>query len=442
VSAPTDIASLKLWCDADQGLYDATSGGSAVTADNAQIASWEPRAGTVLARLTQGTSGNKPRYDAVNGLVVSPVNQNIDAANPTSLSLPASFTFDRQDFGLFFTAEFATQWYPAGVLFLGRTSGDDANPFVNTSGNGRLGIYDGALKTAANLAAPTVNRCLVGFVGTAGNLKIWVNGDKYNATALASGTSTLTEIMGAVGQRSMSWAIKDLIFYSAALADADVTNTLVPYAQTRGVSSAAVTHKTFCVGDSITQGYGANLVRGWPTRLSLNSGVRIYPACYSGAFASELVTDRAALLDSRISSGDVVVIWAGTNDISSGGTAASAYASITSIVSGVQAAGAKAIVVTPLPRGAGAIAGEYATLRTTIIANVAAADGIVDPLSDAALAAAWGDGTYDFDDVHPNDAGYGLIAPMIQAGIIAAGGSSFQAGGGRTGMNNRTLRPY
>ena len=57
--SPTDIAGLQLWLDATTGLFDATSGGSAVTADAAAVARWEDQSGNAR-HATQGTLNNRP----------------------------------------------------------------------------------------------------------------------------------------------------------------------------------------------------------------------------------------------------------------------------------------------------------------------------------------------------------------------------------------------
>ncbi len=96
LSAPP--ASPAMWVMGEVGLYDATSGGSVVTADEALIARWEDQSGNAR-HLTQGTSGSRPKYDAVKGHVVDPMPdlRYFDSA--------ASFTVDRRDFSVFFLQE-------------------------------------------------------------------------------------------------------------------------------------------------------------------------------------------------------------------------------------------------------------------------------------------------------------------------------------------------
>jgi hypothetical protein len=57
--APTDIANIALWLDATSGLYDATTGGAAVTANGAYIARWEDRSGNAR-HFSQATVNSRP----------------------------------------------------------------------------------------------------------------------------------------------------------------------------------------------------------------------------------------------------------------------------------------------------------------------------------------------------------------------------------------------
>jgi hypothetical protein len=57
--APTDIANIALWLDATAGLYDATTGGAAVTANGAYIARWEDRSGNAR-HFSQATVNSRP----------------------------------------------------------------------------------------------------------------------------------------------------------------------------------------------------------------------------------------------------------------------------------------------------------------------------------------------------------------------------------------------
>lgn len=56
---PRSIAGLYAWYDATQGLFNATAGGSAVTANNALVARWEDMSGNAR-HLTQSNSSLQP----------------------------------------------------------------------------------------------------------------------------------------------------------------------------------------------------------------------------------------------------------------------------------------------------------------------------------------------------------------------------------------------
>ena len=57
--SPSNIAGLSLWLDATTGLFDATSGGSAVTTDGGSVARWEDQSGNGR-HITQSTLASQP----------------------------------------------------------------------------------------------------------------------------------------------------------------------------------------------------------------------------------------------------------------------------------------------------------------------------------------------------------------------------------------------
>lgn len=82
--SPADISGLQLWLDATTGLFDATSGGSPVTADGSAVARWEDQSGNGR-HFTQSTSLNRPllktsiqnsknvvRFDGSNDRMIGP----------------------------------------------------------------------------------------------------------------------------------------------------------------------------------------------------------------------------------------------------------------------------------------------------------------------------------------------------------------------------------
>ena len=57
--SPANIPSLALWLDATTGLYDATTGGNAVSSNGAAVARWEDLSGN-SRHFTQATANNQP----------------------------------------------------------------------------------------------------------------------------------------------------------------------------------------------------------------------------------------------------------------------------------------------------------------------------------------------------------------------------------------------
>ena len=57
--SPSNIAGLSFWLDATTGLFDATSGGSAVTTDGGSVARWEDQSGN-SRHITQSTLASQP----------------------------------------------------------------------------------------------------------------------------------------------------------------------------------------------------------------------------------------------------------------------------------------------------------------------------------------------------------------------------------------------
>lgn len=58
-SSPRNIPDLALWLDATTGLFDATTGGNAVTANDGAVARWEDQSGNGR-HATQSTANNRP----------------------------------------------------------------------------------------------------------------------------------------------------------------------------------------------------------------------------------------------------------------------------------------------------------------------------------------------------------------------------------------------
>jgi lysophospholipase L1-like esterase len=125
---------------------------------------------------------------------------------------------------------------------------------------------------------------------------------------------------------------------------------------------------------------------------------------------------------------NVYVLWAGTNDMSDAlDSAATTYANFKARCQAALAAGSdKVIAVNCLPRTSGN--GSFETYRQSFNTLMVGLPGEVANVSLVDVAAISGIGAagdnlsttyYDSDDVHLNDAGYGLVAAAVSTAIAA-----------------------
>jgi lysophospholipase L1-like esterase len=414
---PDTLTNLYAWYKAGSGMYDATSGGSLVTTNRGQIARWEDQSGNGR-HITQATAANRMVWDATNQCVVS---ESYDGPDH-HFTFPASFTLNRRAFTCIaiidwfsYYASLAGSQGCANNIFAAGTA-DGLNLY--TTGTGRLVAYDGTTARTPVASVPTVTRCMAAWVGGASNFKSALNNTIASTTLLAAGSVDMLTLgrVGSLPNGTILGAIKDVIFYDREVTDSELQTTLWTYAQSRG-AEAVTAKQVICVGDSITQGYGATLRNSWPNLLAASISNTVRVCARSGRTLTQLETDRAASLTPLIASGDVCVVFGGTNDLASA-DAATTEARLNTLCTGLRGSGAKVVVVKSLPRSGRDIAG----LNTLIDANwTTYADELVDPYADARMNPVTS--TYYFEtppsSVHPNDAGYAvlheLILPKVQS---------------------------
>ncbi|TCZ60947.1 SGNH/GDSL hydrolase family protein [Roseicella aquatilis] len=194
------------------------------------------------------------------------------------------------------------------------------------------------------------------------------------------------------------------------------------------------------MGDSITEGTGSTFGQTVPRRVE-QLGLAVSPRLYAGGrFAGTLATNVRALWATYTAlavpgARNVLLFSAGTNDIAGGATAATVFGAddaagttpdtIRRVVASGRAQGWTMLVGTLVGRGymSAAAQAERASLNA-LIRDGAATHGyaVVDYAAIPQLAAnpVFGNPHYLADLVHPNDAGYALMAPVAQAAVNAA----------------------
>jgi len=181
----------------------------------------------------------------------------------------------------------------------------------------------------------------------------------------------------------------------------------------------AATAQIHAIGDSITQGAGASTP--WPSLLSLTNQPTyavtnwgIYGVLLQEINGSE--PNRVGRRCLTTSGPAIAVVFAGTNDMSSGFTAATTFGALASEIQTLKQAGCKVFVGTMISRaGQDAAKNSYDALILGQAKQVGA-DGVVDFAANPLLGAdgANAGGTYfNTDHIHPTQAGQQLLANAL-----------------------------
>lgn len=177
------------------------------------------------------------------------------------------------------------------------------------------------------------------------------------------------------------------------------------------------------VGDSITDGFGATTP--WTGEMTLNAGYAIINEGYYGITAQS-INGQARWRDApRCSSGyykNMVILFAGTNDVSNGVSAGVTFGYLQSYASLLTQAGCQVGVVTMLSR-----TGEDTAKNALnpLIRAGASVGGyfVVDAASVVLLGAdgAYAGGDFNLDGVHPNQTGQNALGSVISNAVNAYG---------------------
>ena len=153
-------------------------------------------------------------------------------------------------------------------------------------------------------------------------------------------------------------------------------------------------------GDSLTEGYGAGRQQSYPAVLERLSGIEVLNEGQSG----ETAVHAPSRLPQVLAHGaDMVLIEFGANDHMQGRSRAQAVAAVTQIVDAVQQSGAIAVVIDTGGPGMGLYTKDYKKLCKEKQALFV--PGI--------LKGIFHKQQYKSDMVHPNAAGYALVAEHI-----------------------------
>jgi len=178
-----------------------------------------------------------------------------------------------------------------------------------------------------------------------------------------------------------------------------------------------------CDGDSLTLG---SLETSYPAQLSLLYTPREFVTNYgiSGQKISDMITNSPAKLDGHCAywNKNILVVWAGTNDLAASVPAATVYANIVAYCSARRSAGYKVVILTILPRGTfvGALETARLAVNTNITTNWATfADAVVDVASNEYLDDCTDTTYFNADKVHLIEAGNAVVAGLVKTAVDA-----------------------
>jgi hypothetical protein len=211
--SPANLSGLDLWLDATVGLFDATSGGSAVTTDGSSVARWEDQSGN-NRHATQGTGNEQPllKTSILNGLNVIRFDGSNDGLSISSLSLGSSPAYT-----LFCVL------YQNGTLFRVWLEGGSLNPYFSSPSNGTDGIqhHDGANSYIVTNNATRNAWNVFTYAQNSSNRKWYRNANTETAGSNSTRAATFTWIGRAANGFHWVGDIGELLIYSQYLSDAD-----------------------------------------------------------------------------------------------------------------------------------------------------------------------------------------------------------------------------
>jgi lysophospholipase L1-like esterase len=304
--------------------------------------------------------------------------------------------------------------FGTGATTLFKNNGQTLQSYVDSGDTGSSpGVY------------PASNKAVIGFVSSPTGLKFYCNGSVGSAGAMSSQSQTggtLFQLNFTGFDLFAAGNLYEVAFYDAALSTADIS-ALLNYFSYRHTIHTYDANRIVCLGDSITAGYASTGNRSFPARLLKLAplGTRVYNLGVGSRTAATLDAGLPTQSAPYYSSSKpcVGVVFAGTNDLNTGASAATVLASLQSACGKLRTQGYVAAVCSTLPRG-GAIGG-FEAARVSLNASLAAnwstfADKFIDLAADSRLSSV--NGTYyATDNLHLNNAGYVAVGDLVYAKI-------------------------
>lgn len=420
------------------GLYQDLFGTTPSVSNGDRVGRWKDQLGNGWDVFGLGST-KSPVYHPSRGTVEIEI---ASGSNPPGVLLEEfqcpAYTIDRQNSSFFMILE------PASL----RGAADGVHSFqpytipakINDTGGNWVLVWAGqdsfanpgqlsVLDDVQFQYGPNVltSRCLVGAIMGPSNCTIVVNGQSTVVSAMESGVSQGLHLsISATASQNYGGSIVKVYGY-----DHPLSNTELAALRTEAQSLGCVftSNAILCIdGDSISEGVNSTLCQNWPRQLGLASTPLQYNVAQAGQTLQTMLADRVARVDPLIQSGalNVLIVFAGINDLAGGRTAAQALSDLISYCTGAKTAGwNKLIVGTTLPWATGSLETARLTLNSSIRSqSFPPWDYIADWGNDPTMGQS-GENTnamyFGADELHPLSAGYLIGAGYFKAALVSAG---------------------
>lgn len=445
---PSDLANMVLDLDADAGAFTTSGGATPAAADADPVGQLNDQSGNGI-HFTQSTTTKRPllklgvtgynghrvlRFDGTDDYLVSAVHD-LSAA-PHAATVYAVFGVSTADDAMIYeygnnnVDGFYLYHHTDGNVWAGLLGNAGSNAFAHYA------VVNGPVRAAGTYDKNLNQRETDAYVNGA-RFGSMIAGSNNNNTTLPFG-STRTSFVGSRGGTTQFGAM-DLarVIVFKGRHQGTTRHKMQRYLAERYGAGWPYVNQLVFIGDSMTRGYNETPANNYPSQLvaGLSSASTALMTNYGhdGQPAVTINNEAAARWTGEFSTEmakNVAFVWAGTNDLTLGTSAASTYNAIAAACTTLKAAGFTVIVGTLLPRGDGAAPVDFETKRTTINTSIRTnyatiATGLFDPAADPRIGDAGdnADGTYyNADQLHMVAAGYGVVADLARAALATYAG--------------------
>lgn len=440
ITAPTDITGCITWLAKGDFV---SSGGL--------ISQWNDSSGNGY-HWTQGTSGLRPKD--ITGAHGRGAFYPYEDATPRGLLSPAGVSLSQRGCSLFVVCERVALYENSDFMY--STAGGTFEPFY-VSLAPPLPSSFAVAGTQINWPKYHGSNKLVwgARYGATPNQTLYVNSTAQNRTGAYANTSGLTTYtMGRTGG-SNPWhgVVYEVVIYNKELSGTETTDIL-DYLTSSNSLTTTWTNQIVYAGDSRTAGVGSTDNQSYPWQSAYYASAnKVFNYGLGGQTAATMDSQYTAKITPLYSASDftknVLVCWAGQNDLYNAGASpngTTVYNSIASYCGKAFAEGWKVIVCTECDGSAASGANQAAyeaakvTMNGLIVSNYTTFAHQIVRLDQAAQLSDRTNTTYfepGATPIHLNNAGSAVVAGLVDAAIAAElnpGG-----GNGRRGLINRPV---